>query len=84
MDNTRRVDVLDGAHDGTDKVGGVTLVVVSLGTDAVEELATSAKVEDEVEVVRGLEIVVEGHDVTVTTGDVLEDGDFIANLETSR
>jgi len=78
------VDVLDGAHDGTDKVGGVALVVVSLGTDAVEELATSAKVEDEVEVVRGLEIVVEGHDVTVTTGDVLEDGDFIANLETSR
>ena len=84
MHDTRRVDVLDGLHDGPDKAGGVGLVVVSLCTDAVEELAASAEVKDEVEVVGGFEIVVEGYDVTMATRDVLEDRDFIANLEMDR
>ena len=82
MNDTRRVDVLDSGQDGADKVGGVGLVVVSLGTDTVEELATSAEIEDEVEVVCGFEVVMEGYDVGMAAGDVLEDGNFISNLET--
>jgi len=81
MNDTGGVDVLDSAHDSADKVGGVGLIVVSFGTDAVEELATSTKVEDEVEVMRGFKIVVQRYDVTMATGDVFEDGNFIANLE---
>jgi hypothetical protein len=75
------VDVLDCLHDSPDKVGGVSLIVISFGTDTVKELATSTEVEDEVEVMRGFEVVVQGYDVTMATGDVLEDGNFIANLE---
>jgi hypothetical protein len=52
------MDVLDGAHDSADKVSGVGLIIVSFGTDAVKELATSAEVENEVEVVRSFEVVV--------------------------
>ena len=84
MDDTRRVDVLDGVHDSADKVGGVSLGVVYLGTNAVEELATSAEVEDKVEVMRSFKIVVEGYDIRMASGDVLKDGDFIANLERYR
>jgi hypothetical protein len=58
VNDTSGVDVLDGAHDGADKVGGVGLIVVSFGTNAIEELATSTEVEDEVEVMRGFEVVV--------------------------
>jgi hypothetical protein len=83
MDDTRRVDVLDGAHDGTDQAGSVGLIVVSFGTDAVKELATSAEVKDEVEIVGGFKIVVEGYDVAMATGDMLEDRDFITNLDSS-
>lgn len=82
MNDTRGVDVLDGAHDRTDKVGGVGLIVVSFGTDTVEEFTTSTEVEDEVEVMCGFEVVVQRYDVTMAAGDMLEDGDFIANLET--
>lgn len=78
------MDVLDGAHDGPDEVSGVSLGVVHFGTDAVEKLATSAEVEDEVEVVRGFKIVVQGYNVRMASGDVLKDGDFIANLGTYR
>jgi hypothetical protein len=77
------VDILDGAHYGPDEVRGVAFVVVPFGTDAVEELATCAKIEDEVEIVRGFEVIVEGYDVGMAAGNVLEDGDFIANLEYS-
>ena len=52
------MDVLDSLHDNPDKIGGVGLIVISFGTDAVEELATSTEVEDEVEVMRGFEVVV--------------------------
>jgi len=58
VNDPRAVDVLDGAHDSADKVGGVGLIVVSFGTDAIKELATSTEVEDEVEVVRSFEVVV--------------------------
>ena len=58
MNDTGGVDVLDGAHDGADEVSGVGLIVISFGTDAIEELATSTEVEDEVEVMCGFEIVV--------------------------
>jgi len=71
VDDTRRVDVLDGAYNDADKVGGVGLVVVYLSTDAVEKLAASAEVEDKVEVVRGFKIVVEGYDVRIASGDML-------------
>lgn len=84
MDDTRRVDVLDGAQDGPDEVSGVGLGVVYFGTDAVEKLATSAEVKDKVEVVRGFKIVVQGYDVRMAPRDVLKDGDFIANLGTYR
>lgn len=75
------MDVLDSAHDSADKVGGVGLIVVSFGTNAVEELATSTKVEDEVEVMCGFKVIVQRYDVTMATGDVLEDRNFITNLE---
>ena len=81
MDDTRGVDILDRLHDSPDKVGGVGLVVIPFGTDAIEELATSTEVEDEVEVMRGFEVVVQCNDVAMATRDVLEDGNFIANLE---
>jgi hypothetical protein len=78
------MDVLDSAHDGADKVGGIGLGVVYLGADAVEKLATGAEVEDEVEIVRGFKIVVEGYDVRIASGNMLKDGNFIANLEMYR
>ena len=81
MNDTRGVDVLDSLHDSADKIGGVGLIVVSFGTNAVEELATSTKVEDEVKVMRGFKVIMQRYDVTMAPGDVLEDGDFITNLE---
>jgi hypothetical protein len=80
MDNSGRVDMLDGEHDGSNEVGGIGLVVVSLGADAIKELAASTEVEHEVEVVCSLEVVVEGDNVAVATRHLFQDGDLIADL----
>jgi hypothetical protein len=48
------MDVLHRAEDRAQERGGVGFEIVALGAYPVEELATRAEVEDEVEVVRGL------------------------------
>lgn len=54
MDDSTTMDVLHRAEDRAQERGGVGFEIVALGAYPVEELATRAEVEDEVEVVRGL------------------------------
>jgi hypothetical protein len=80
--------------------GYLRLSVLSSGTYAVEEFATSAKIEAKVEVVgclkiaffsmgwsavddlcTDLEVIVQCHDVRVTTRYPLQDGNLVANLK---
>jgi hypothetical protein len=73
------------------------LVVRSTGADAVKELAASAQVENElvnvstdsdlgtyVEVVARLEEIMELNNVAVPSRDLLENVDFIADLDDQR
>jgi hypothetical protein len=81
MHYASRMDILDGSHDSPDQLGRVAFSVVSFCTDAIEEFSTSTQVEDEIEIVRCLEIVMEGHDVPMSSRDVLEYCDLVSDLE---
>lgn len=67
MDDSGGMDVLHGAHDGANQLGGIALGIITFGTNSIEEFTTGAEVEDEIEIVRGLEVVVKGYDIAVAT-----------------
>ena len=66
------VAVMDHRHDLAAEIGGGALGVVSLGDDAVEELAAGAELHDEVDGVAILVGRLELHDVAVA-GQVVHD-----------
>lgn len=49
MHDAMVVEVCDGGESGSDKVGGIRLVVVALPTDAVEQFTTKSEVRDQVD-----------------------------------
>jgi hypothetical protein len=80
VDNARTVDVLHRAHDSSNQSRRIGLKVVSLCTDTVKELATSAEIEDEIEIMRCFEVIMECDNIAMASRDVFQHLNFISNL----
>ena len=80
MNDTGAVNILDCAHDGSDKISGIGLKVVSFCANTIKELAASAEIEDEVEIVRRFKIVVERNNIAMASRDMFQDLNFVSDL----
>jgi hypothetical protein len=73
--------ILDGSHNSPDQFGRVTFGVISFCTDTIKEFSTGTQVEDEIEIMRCLEIIMEGNDIPVSSRDMLEYCDLVSDLK---
>jgi hypothetical protein len=81
MHDASRMYILDGSHNSPDQLSRVAFGVISLCTDTIKEFSAGTQVEDEIEIVRCLEIIMEGNDIPMSSRDMLEYCDLVSDLE---